>query len=197
MFNKELYNLTLTSEIANEVFPNISGRTYGSDQSFLATLRALLAPRMSESDTLYLDIRTTNQRESALKEYSDEDNVRRLSDGIANNTILVCGFSGTEATVNYIMKCLDDSFIRVFANYAELKDLRAFVQKQANMRFYINEEDRSVVVFVAGLNPRLYHFVQSFTSRLFPWYFKDNPLNEDERNLVKALTAKPLPNMSV
>lgn len=193
MFNKELYNLTLTSEIANEVFPNISGRAYGTDQSFLATLRALLAPRMSESDTLYLDIRTTNQRESALKEYSDEDNVRRLSDGIANNTILVCGFSGTEATVNYIMKCLDNNFIRVFANYAELKDLRAFVQKQANMRFYINEEDRSVVVFVAGLNPRLYHFVQSFTSRLFPWYFKDSPLNDDERNLVKALTAKSAP----
>lgn len=189
MFSKNLYNLTLTSEIANDLFPNIFGDYYSNDTSFIATLRALVAPRMSEDDTICLKVRTVNPRESYLRGYGETDKMAYLSDYcIDNNTILVCGFNGaSEKNRSAALATIDDSFIRVYPKFSELKDLSAFVANQANMRFYINEEDRSVVVFVDNLNLRLYHYVQSLISRLLPWYFKDKPLENQERELAKSL----------
>lgn len=190
MFSKILNCLTLTSEIANDVFPNIYGGSYDGDTSFLATLRALVAPRMSKEDTLYLTARSNTYRETALKGYGDEDGVKMLSNGLENNTILVCGLCGTEGSVHTALKMVDDAFLRVYPKFEELKDLRAFVSKQADMRFYINREDQSVVVFCGSFNHRFYHFIQSVISRLLPWYFEDKPLDEKERELVRALTLK-------
>lgn len=191
MFNRELDRLTLTSEIANEVFPNINGVNFNYDTSFLATLRALVAPRMAKKDTLYLDVRTYTYREAALKEYGDEDSIRMLTDGIGNNTILVCGFcSGRESDNKASMKVVDNAFLRYFDGYEEIKDLRAFAAKQADMRFYINEKTKSTVIFIEGMNLRLYHFAQSFVSRFLPWYFKKKPLEDNERELVRALIQK-------
>ena len=114
---------------------------------------------------------------------------------IDNNTILVCGFNGaSEKNRSAALATIDDSFIRVYPKFSELKDLSAFVANQANMRFYINEEDRSVVVFVDNLNLRLYHYVQSLISRLLPWYFKDKPLENQERELVKSLIRRTATN---
>lgn len=191
MFTKSFNHLTLTSEIANELFPNIHGDCYINDTSFVATLRALVAQRMSKDDTLLLRVRTMVTRESALKNSSETDRIKYLSDGIGNNTILVCGFNNaSESNGSMAMNAIDESFTRVYPGYVELKDLSAFVAKQANMRFYINEENRSVAVFVNNLNSRLYHYVQSLVSRLLPWYFKDKPLDEQERELVKSLIKK-------
>lgn len=189
MFFKNLCNLTLTSEIANDLFPNIFGDCYSDDTSFIATLRALVAPRMSKDDTICLKVRTVNPRESYLRDCGETDKMAYLSDYcISNNTILICGFYGTsEKNRSAALATIDDSFIRVYPKFSELKDLSAFVANQANMRFYINEEDRSVVVFVDNLDLRLYHYVQSLISRLLPWYFKDKPLENQERELVKSL----------
>lgn len=192
MFSRNINYLTLTSEIANELFPNIVGDYYNSDVSFVATLRALVAPRMSKDDTIYLRVRVINPRESYLRDYSETDKINYLSDYcIDNDTILVCGFnSASENNRSTALATIDESFIRVYPKFVELKDLSAFVAKQANMRFYINEEDRSVAVFVDNLNLRLYHYVQSLVSRLLPWYFKDKPLEDQERELVKSLIQK-------
>lgn len=189
MFSKNFYYLTLTSEIADDLFPNIFGDCYSNDASFIATLRALVAPRMSKDDTICLRVRTISPRESYLRDYGETDKIAYLSDYcIDNNTILVCGFNGaSEKNRSAALETIDDSFTRVYPKFSELKDLSAFVAKQANMRFYINEEDRSVVVFVDNLNLRLYHYVQSLISRLLPWYFKDKPLEDQERKLVKSL----------
>ena len=50
MFAKELDSLSLASDIADELFPNITGAMYGRDQTFIATLRALLHSRMIPED---------------------------------------------------------------------------------------------------------------------------------------------------
>ena len=195
MFSRELYNLTLTSDIANDVFPNIMGETYGGDNSYLATLRALLAPRMNENDNLYLRVRVRNDRENTIKGYTDADGARELSSGIDNNTIFVCGLNGTEAGVTASFQKIEKSFLKVRKGFVELEDLHVFVQKQANIRFYINVETRSVAIFVGGLNTRLWHFIQALTPRLFPWYFGEKPeLSDAEKELIKSLTNKYAPD---
>lgn len=190
MFNKELYNLTLTSDIANDVFPNISGQSFGNDNSFLATLRALVAPHMTSDDTLWLRVRVRNDRDSVLKDYSDEEGVLQLSNGVENNTIFVCGLNGTESSVATSLKYLDSAFLKKFNHFESLDDLRVFSQQQqANIRFYINKEDRSVAIFIANMNLRIWHYVQSLTTRLLPWYFTEKP-NDEEKAIALSLTNK-------
>lgn len=190
MFNKELSNLTLTSDIANDVFPRITGDRYNYDNSFLATLRALLAPRMSEDDRINIRVRIRNDREAAIKAMNDKDAAEELSRGIENNTVFVCGFNGTENCVTLSFKKIESCFLKSNPNYKELEDLHVFMSKQANVRFYINEETRSVAIFAGCLNIRTWHFIQSLTSRFLPWYFTDKPLSDDEKSLVRSLTKK-------
>ena len=147
MFNKELYELTLTNEIANEMFSNINGMSYGSDFSFLATLRALLAPRITEKEFISLKVKVRNDRESSLKEYQDEEMTRFLSNGIEDNTIFVCGFNGTESSITTSFNKIESNFTKVFPDFTELEDLHVFVVKQANVRFYINEKNNVPVLF--------------------------------------------------
>lgn len=194
MFNKELSNLTLTSDIANDVFPRIVGERYNYDNSFLATLRALLAPRMSEEDSIYLRVRTRSDREASIKAMSDEDAVKELSNGVENNSVFICGFNGTESCITLSFKKIESAFLKVYSGFRELEDLHVFVSKQANVRFYINEETRSVAIFVGYLNIRTWHFIQSLTSRILPWYFAEKPLTDDEKKLVKSLTNKYAPD---
>lgn len=194
MFNKEIYALTLTSDIANEIFPNICGDGYNGDNTFLATLRALLAPRMKEEDFVNLNVKVRADRESTVKGMSDDSFVSEVAYGIGNNTILICGLNGTASAISVSMQKIGNAFLKNFDGYEELKDLRVFTQKQADIRFYINREIRSTAIFVGAMNTRIWHFIQSLISRLTPWYFEDNPLEEKERALVTSLTQKYAPS---
>lgn len=191
MFSKEICNLTLTSDIAEDVFPNIIGRTYGNDNTFLATLRALLASRMASDDTLCLDVRVGSNRSFDLSNLSDIEVFNALVGLVENNTILVYGLNGTETWNNTALKSLESVFDSM-KNFVALKDIGIFVQRTANavVRVYVDEENHSVVVFVVDMNVKLWHYVQSFIPRYFPWYYKDNPITDDEKLLARSLTLK-------
>lgn len=188
MFTRSINRLSLTSNIADELFPNIYGDSFYDDISFVATLRALIGSRIAKDDFLRLSVVNRSYREAFLNDYTDEVKIRQLTEEIDSNRILIHGISGSKNTIDTLFSVLDSTFVQVVhPHYIELGDLRMFVAKQAKMRFYINEQNKSVVVFVENLNHRLYHYIQSLISRLVPWYFKDNPLTEEERNLVKSL----------
>jgi len=194
VFNKEIYDLTLTSDIANDIFPNICGESYNGDNTFLATLRALLAPRMKEEDFVNLRVKVRSDRESTVKGMDDASFVSEVAYGVGNNTILICGLNGTEGAISASMQKIGNAFLKSYTGFEELKDLRVFTQKQADIRFYINEEIRATAIFVGAMNTRIWHFIQSLTSRLVPWYFAENPLNDEERALVTSLTQKYAPS---
>lgn len=192
MFNKILNELTLASDIAGDISPicKINGDLFDSDHSFISTLRAIVAPRMSETDTLNLRITKIEERATTLKELSEKDSIEVLSNGIEENTLSICGFFGTENNVSTSIKIIDKSFKKIYPEFKELKDLREFVSAQSDMRFYINEKTKNTIIFVASLDMRLYHYIQSFTSRILPWYFEERPLEDCERELVKSLIIK-------
>ena len=56
MFSQILNNFQLTSPEADEIFPNCTGDNFRGDTSFLAILRAVVAPRMKEGDVLHLAV---------------------------------------------------------------------------------------------------------------------------------------------
>ena len=60
MFKAVINSSPLVSDVANDYFQNITGDSFQSDVSFLATLRALVAPRMQEGDSIYVNYRRSN-----------------------------------------------------------------------------------------------------------------------------------------
>ena len=60
MFKANITQTPFTTDAANACFQNITGSAFGYDISFLATLRALLVPRMGEEDRINLVFGATN-----------------------------------------------------------------------------------------------------------------------------------------
>ena len=60
MFKANITQTPFTTDAADACFQNITGQLFGYDVSFLATLRALLAPRMGEEDRINLVFGSSN-----------------------------------------------------------------------------------------------------------------------------------------
>ena len=67
MFKNSVVSTPLTTDAANAYFSNITGQKYGTDNSFLATLRALVAPRMKEGDSITLKFGRTDYTADAIR----------------------------------------------------------------------------------------------------------------------------------
>ena len=60
MFKTAITTNDLVNDTANSFFRNIYGDPYNNDISFVSTLRALVAPRMSEDDQLSVRFQRTS-----------------------------------------------------------------------------------------------------------------------------------------
>lgn len=191
MFTKEMTNLTLTSRILNNVFPNITGTNFGYDESFLATLRALIYRRIKPEDCIRVDLKLSSRIFDFIKDKNGLEAYNAISVAPIPNSILIVGFNGGEKNRTRSMEIINNEFIKLFPGFVELLDLHEYSRRQSlNIRYFINEKDKSVAVFAEELNLKVWHFIQSFTSRLLPWYFNNCPLAEDEKGLLKSLTNK-------
>lgn len=192
MFTRAL-NPALASDIADEIFTNIDSVSFNGDSTFVATLRALLAPRMSEDDYITVVTKFRHDRESVLKGYSSKsEGALALSKGLSANMIYICSIDGTDASVNASFDILDNGFVEVCPSYTDVKGIDAFFLSHLRIkaRFFISKELRSTAVFIEGLDIPLWHAIQGFMSMYLPWYFEEKPLTEDERNLLRAITLK-------
>ena len=69
MFNKTIHGTVLVSEVADRLFSNIAA-TGSLDQSFLATLKALLRKRLPQNETMQLTCRRLYQSIQELESVS-------------------------------------------------------------------------------------------------------------------------------
>ena len=70
MFKQSVSSTALTSDAANIFFPNIVGEAFGSDNTFISTLRALVAPRMPEGDGIRLSFGRSDYNAAVVSETS-------------------------------------------------------------------------------------------------------------------------------
>lgn len=187
MFSKRITSLTLTSEVADEIFSNIRGESYKDDRTFVATLRALLGSRMREDEDIWVSVTERSDPESSVRNSDEIDVINAFSEKVEDNSILICGFNGTEGSVLASFEKIEKLFVKTNTGYDELEDIHAFFAELAYMRVYINVESKSAAVFVDNLDVRIWHLIQSVLSRIVPWYFKDKPLNDDEIKLLWSL----------
>lgn len=200
MFKKGLTKegLPFTGENLDEFFPNIYVNDYIGDYTFAATLRALVSPRMEENQTLSVAIDDVNlmftdlscypTEESKVKAvYSERNEVGVDHDFIAIVVLSSCAGENMRKNAQ-VMSAVDQCFIAQYPGFHELKDIRSFTAKNGNFRFFIDEDRHAAVVFISDATYAQLHLMQAFTSRILPWYFKDKPLDDIERALVKSLT---------
>lgn len=81
MFKQSVSSTMLTSDAANIFFPHITGEMYGSDHTFLATVRALVAPRMPEGESIHVSFGRSDYNAAVVSETS----ARRMVEMICGN----------------------------------------------------------------------------------------------------------------
>lgn len=203
MFNKPVKGLTMASDAADALFPNIKifGPHYNGDESFLATMRALLHSRVPEQDTVELRTGRLTYTKSTINTHEAVDVIRAMTrDAAMNNRekngVLFVGFmQAGEEDNDAMMKLLDDNGITSVPGFVRQEQAnKFFAQKNFDVRVFINEARRSAMVFVNNMNLKKWHLIESVLPIYFPWYFRDNKPNEEEAAILRTLTTRYAPN---
>ena len=190
MFSKPLCDITLAGDLAERVFHNIRCDSFNGDETFQATLRALLLPRVGK-DEIVVTRSTANFEAAAIRTAGLFAVVNASIGSFDRGCLHICSVGSSREEDRLAMfECLDDQekgFVASFPKFMEMVDIRRFVTDVMNARFYINEETKTTVVYVDKLNMKKWHFLQVFIPRYFLWYFKEAPYTEEEKVLLMSL----------
>ena len=184
MFKTSIASTPFTSEAANSYFQNITGDYYGGDCSFLSTLRALVAPRIKEDESVYLTFGSSNYNSGAINSVPAE----RAVGAICSRYRMVHSFNADQSGNLTCMQIIEKNFTSVYPEYHRLDKVKAFYRKSFNVDCYINPDKKSVIVFVDNLDIKKMHYLQVSILAFMPWYLnQDDGLTEDELALMQSL----------
>jgi len=182
------------SEAANDYFSNIRGEPWNTDVSFLSTLRALLAPRMKEDDSLSLSFSQTNYTAEQLSGLSA---ARALSACVGSwigeqNMIHIHDFRNISNEANDAwMKVVEEHFTERYDGWHRVEKTTVFFRKIFYVLCFINPEQKSSVLFVNMLDARRLHYLQCGIFAYLPWYFDPKiGVTEQEMSLIASLKSK-------
>lgn len=184
---------TLAGAEAELSIGNITGSRFREgifeDKTFIATMRALIAPRIKETHNTCVLYHYCARFDDALFRSKDELRIALNQYDFYSDSLTIVDMSSLIPEFrNLAFSSIQNQLQSIWPGFVELKDLEEFASKLGKILFYTNEAAKSSVVFVEKVDFRVWHFLQSLTSRLLPWFFEDEPLNDKERELLKSLT---------
>ena len=196
MFSEALRQTPFTGGVADEVFPHILGDTYRhGDNTFVATMRAVLHPRMKDGERAIMRITmsgySTDQIEHASK--------RRLVDalyndrGYARDTLVIHILRGSEESNKKALEKVSSAFTEVYTSFSAVDRFSMFFKKNFNSLCFIDIERRKTVLFVEDIGLREWHLLQRGITILFPWFFEGEKMfgkDDLEYKLLNALNQK-------
>lgn len=179
MFSEIIENTPFTHDAADEVFGKISGSMIHDDNSFLATLRALVYPRMQEDDVLELSHHSFNNVEDA------KGHLDSISDW--HNKLVILEYSRfTQDKLGAVkeMVCHTEGWVCI-------EKATAFFQKFTPVICMVNPDNRICAVITGPLRTQVLHFLQIGIVVFLPWYFPpEQGLSTEERALIDSLREK-------
>lgn len=192
MFKKSISSTPLTSDVANLCFQNITGSSYSGDNSFLASIRALVAPRLPEGDTISLRFGRSSYSAAQVAENSFTTMVEAICGSLLYNEVgqvYIHNFGGREEADNVAnLELLKNKFTDVYNGWEQLEKVSNFYHKSFRCLCFINREMKSVALFVDQLNLQKLHYLQISILAFLPWYFDPaKGLTADELALVESL----------
>lgn len=203
MFSKEITGLTLTNEIASDLFQNINGANFRSDESFVATLRALMYSRVPKEESITLRYSTSRFSAGDVSGAAPRDCVRaflreggiNILNGDGDGILLIHSFEGSDEGNTACFERLDEGVKKAIAGYNAMTDLNTWIEENAKFRvkIYASEEHRNTIIFAEKMNVKRWHMLESLIPRYFPWYFDPSPITDEEVKLLKTLTNRYAP----
>lgn len=193
MFKQVIRNTQLTTGAANNFFQHINGESFQYDVSFLSTLRALVAPRMKEGESIYLNFRHSNYSAVELSRHSIRNAIEGVIDlgDYDHGNIVIHNFCNTQDNNYAWMELMKSSFTNVYPGWHRLEKVTDFFKKTFYTLCFINPDDKSVVLFVDNMDIRRMHYLQCSIFAFLPWYFDPKVgVSETEMELIKSLRGK-------
>ena len=194
MFKNVICSTPLFNDAANEYFAGtIVGSSWQRDVTFLSTLRALLAPRMKQGDTVNLAFTTSNYTQEAVAELSSGRAIRSITNWLGSeNEVHVHNFNHYMQEANEAwMKVVDDSFLSSTTGWSRIEKVTVFFRKVFNVICFVNPELKSVALFTENIDIRRMHYLQCGIFAFLPWYFDpEKGVTADEMELINSLREK-------
>lgn len=191
MFKNSVNSTMLTSDAADIFFQNITGQKFGSDHTFLATLRALVAPRIPEGESVYLYFGRSDYNSEVVSQTSAKRMVDMICSGMSHGSgqVYVHNLANRDEASNIAnIELLKRQFCEVYAGWHCLEKISVFYQKSFKVVCFINPEFKSVALFVDQLTLQKLHYLQMSTLAFMPWYFSaEQGMDEVELAMVKSL----------
>jgi hypothetical protein len=193
VFNKVINETTLTSEVADRLFSNITNFNT-PDKSFLATLRALLRNRLEPNETVHLSCECRDFSESAISAVSPSERVNiYIPDSIRNTNpqgysihIIYAEHPDSGSKMLEIISAeagAEGSYIK---DYVQREKLRVFFARKAKALFFTDAAERNTIIFIEKLELKHFHALQMMIPKYLPCLFVDTPLTETEIALIKS-----------
>ena len=194
MFRNSIAVTPFTTDAANSYFTNINGESYGSDTTFLASLRALIAPRIRAGDMLLLKFGSSAYSNAEIKSATPGDAIRAICNGAnfeQNGLLYVHNFVKAHEDNSENIHIIDEHFTEVFPQFTKLENVTAFFRRTFAVQCFIDKENKISVIFADNLDTRKMHYLQSAILAFLPWYFdKSVGITEAERNLIYSFREK-------
>lgn len=195
MFKQVIRNTQLTTDAANSFFQHIFGESFQQDVSFVSTLRALVAPRMKEGESITLGFYQSNYSASYLGNYPAKTAaVRDICDleYCDPGRIIIHNFYNTSQDSNYAwMELMKSTLTSVYPDWHRLDKVTDFFKKTFYALCFINPEKKSVIVFVDNMDIRKMHYLQCSIFAFLPWYFDPKlGVSKVEMELIESLREK-------
>lgn len=197
MFRAAVRETPFCTEIANDFFGSIFGQSYNGDNTFLSTMRAVLAHRMGEDDSVELLFTNSSYRSEQVSGATKRDVMRAVTSNIyedSSGRFYIHSINGGVEGNNICFDAVESEFTSKYDGFHKLEPVTAYFKKSFRVLCFISVERKSVVLFVEALDIRKLHYLQRAIVPCMPWYFntgKDSDkLTEDELALFLSLTEK-------
>jgi len=197
MFNKPIYSTALTDETTDRLFSNITA-SGAPDQSFLATLRALLHKRLPSNETVRLSCKAVHVSENAISIATPSqrmscfipDSLKYLTESEHNICIVYTVYTNVGEKMLETVRANVGTGKRHMSNYTRRDDLKVFYARNLNALFYTDDTEKNTVIFTDKLDLKHFHALQMMLPKYLPCLFTDNSLTEKETALLKSLGNK-------
>lgn len=191
MFLKYIGTTPLTNNDADAFFEGkIFGDNIYGDTTFVASMRAMLADRLAEGETLRFFFNTTSYNASDCRE-DNAGAVIRLMKAKSNNSIKLHCLDGNKEGNDAWFDFFKEHLPKQYPGWVEVPRVEAFFKKVIDITCFVNVEQRATTLVVKNMDRRKMHYIQCGIPVFFPWFFTDTAkVTEVDLELVKSLQMK-------
>lgn len=191
MFKKVIGNTTMTSSIADDVFPNIDGEKYMNDTSFVATLRALLSGKISDDGSIYIQCIDRTHSKSRIEAYGLEQYISDTIDVVNEDVISIFNFTNSSQSNKEALDLVDEGIKKHRNSWKKVEKVTLFYQKSFHVICYVVPERRQTYIFIDNLDIRKFHYLQCGIPAYLPWYFEtEDSISAQDIELLDSLREK-------